>query len=82
MPGYYDWKIRNCPNGAASKVESLLETVEAVEPYLERMWKEGEESFNDKTNTLLASVVEKIDAAEDNLEKAKLELATLLPGHP
>lgn len=82
MPGYYDWKIRNCPAGAIAKAESLLETVEAVEPYLEKMWQEGEESFNERTNAKLASVVEKIDVAEDALEVAKLELATLLPGHP
>jgi len=82
MPGYYNWKIRNCPNGAQSKVESLLETVDAVEQYLQEKWKAGDGSFDDKTNTLLASVVAKIDTAEDSLEAAKLELATLLPGHP
>lgn len=82
MPGYYDWKIRNCPNGAIAKAKSLLETVEAVEPYLEKMWKDGSGSFTPEVNTLLASVVEKIDSAEDSLEAAKLELATLFPGHP
>lgn len=82
MPGYYDWKIRNCPGGAIAKAKSLLETVEAVEPYLERMWKDGGGSFDTKTNAFLSSVVEKIDSAEDSLEAAKLELATLLPGHP
>lgn len=82
MPGYYDWKIRNCPNGAIAKAQSLLETVDAIEPDLHKIWDENGGSFPEKINTLLASVVEKIDAAEESLEAAKLELATLFPGHP
>lgn len=82
MPGYYDWKIRNCPMGAITKAESLLATVEAVDPYLEKMWKDGNGSFTPETNSALAAVVEKIDGAEELLEEAKHDLARFFPGHP
>lgn len=82
MPGYYDWKMLNCGRGAASKVQSFLETLEAAEPYLERRWEAGGESFTDKEAASLAEVVAKLDEAEDALEDAKLKLATFLPGGP
>lgn len=82
MPGYYDWKLRNCQAGATAKSELLRDTIESVDVYLHEMWEAGEGKFPDRVDALLSSVVEKIDLAEDSLEKAKLELATLFPGHP
>lgn len=82
MPGYYDWKIRNCPQGAIAKAESLLATVEAVDVYLEKLWAAGDGSFTPEVNAHLAKCVAVIDEAEDCLEKAKLMLAEFFPGHP
>jgi len=82
MPGYYDWKIRNCGAGAITKAQSLLETFEAVDVYLEREWADGGESFSPEKQVALQGVVEQIDLAEDSLEKAKAMLGDMLPGHP
>lgn len=83
MPGYYDWKIRNCPDGAITKAKSLLQTVEMVDTELHRIWDEnGGKDFPPDTKDLLARVVYMIDTAEENLESAKLLLATLFPGQP
>jgi hypothetical protein len=82
MPGYYDWKIRNCTLGARDKAASLLETMEAVDSTLHAAWDENGGSFPEPMDALLADVVAKIDRAEDALEKARLQLATLFPGHP
>lgn len=83
MPGYYDWKVRNCTEGAMAKASSLLQTMDAADVELHRIWKEGGGSFPPDVNDKLAGVVELIDQAEDCLEKAKLKLADhFLPGGP
>jgi len=82
MPGYYDWKIRNCPEGAIAKAGSFLKTLDEVEPYLLQMWESGKGSFSDEVNAKLKNIVEMIDAAEDNLEAAKHRLAEFFPGGP
>lgn len=82
MPGYYDWKVRNCGRGAIHNAESLLETMEAVDPRLHEIWKENGNSFPEKIDSHLASVVEKIDLAEESLVQAKLQLAQLFEGAP
>jgi hypothetical protein len=82
MPGYYDWKLRNCTVGAITKAQSLLDTFEAVDVYLEREWADGGEAFTADKKADLAAVVEQIDLAEDSLEKAKHMLGAMLPGQP
>lgn len=83
MPGYYDWKVRNCGLGAVTKAQSLLQTMEMVDPELHRIWDEnGGKDFPPDTKDLLARVVNGIDTAEENLEQAKLLLADLFPGQP
>lgn len=82
MPGYYDWKMRNCGLGASYKAQLLLQTLDQVEPDLHKIWDEGGCSFDAKMNAKLAHVVESIDRAEDALEEAKLDLAKLFPGAP
>lgn len=82
MPGYYDWKIRNCTGGAIAKGKSLLATFNEVDPYLIRLWEGQAESFTVDQSAKLAAIVEKIDAAEDALEAAKLALAEFFPGKP
>lgn len=82
MPGYYDWKVRNCTLGAMTKADLLLQTMEMVDPELHKEWHTNDGKFTPKTDALLGEVVAKIDAAEDALEAAKLQLASLLPGRP
>jgi hypothetical protein len=82
MPGYVDWKLRNCPEGAITKAQSLLRTLDAVEPELHKLWDAQGECFTDEQNKDLLAVIAKIDVAEDNLESAKLDLARYLPGCP
>lgn len=82
MPGYYDWKIRNCTLGAKAKADLLMQTFEEVDAYLLEIWKAGEGSFDALTAGKLAAIVEQIDTAEDALEKAKLMLAEFFPGGP
>ena len=80
MPGYYDWKIRNCTMGAQAKANLLMQTFEEVDPYLIRLWESGGEDFSDEEKAKLAGVVGEIDLAEEALEKAKLMLAEFFPG--
>lgn len=82
MPGYYDWKVRNCGKGAIHNVQSLLETMEQVDSRLHEIWERNGNSFPDHVNNLLSSVVEKIDLAEESLVEAKLDLARLFEGAP
>lgn len=82
MPGYYDWKLLNCPLGAKAKADLLMHTVNSVDPYLEKIWKENGESFPPEVDAKLAAIVEDIDEAEACLEKAKHDLAEFFPGHP
>lgn len=82
MPGYHDWKVRNCTLGAKAKADSLLHTMEMVDEELHKEWDAGGGSFKPQTDALLGEVVAKIDAAEDALESAKLQLASLFPGKP
>lgn len=82
MPGYPDWKIRNCTDGAIAKAKSLHQTMEMVDPYLHEIWEAHGGRFPETDNAKLLGVVARIDAAEDALEKAKLSLAEFFPGHP
>jgi hypothetical protein len=82
MPGYYDWKIRNCGDGAIAKADSLRNTMEMVDGELHRLWDAGGGAFTPEINQVLAGVVADIDLAEDALERAKLKLAELFPGFP
>lgn len=82
MPGYYDWKIRNCTGGAIAKAKSLMATFEEVDPYLIELWSGQGDEFDEKQNAALAAVVEQIDTAEEALEQAKLKLAGFFPGLP
>lgn len=82
MPGYYDWKIRNCTAGATSKAKLLMATFEEVDRYLVQLWDSQGETFSDAQNEKLAAIVAKIDSAEDALEEAKLALAEFFPGRP
>lgn len=82
MPGYYDWKIRNCTAGASSKAKLLMATFEEVDPYLVQLWESQGEAFDAKQNEKLAAIVAQIDSAEDALEDAKLALAEFFPGRP
>jgi hypothetical protein len=82
MPGYYDWKIRNCTAGAISKGKLLMATFEEVDPYLMRLWESQGEAFGADQQEKLAGIVAKIDLAEDSLEEAKLALAEFFPGRP
>lgn len=82
MPGYYDWKIRNCTAGATTKAKLLLATFEEVDRYLERLWESQGESFSAEQKGKLDAIVAKIDLAEESLEHAKLALAEFFPGRP
>lgn len=82
MPGYYDWKIRNCTLGAEQKAAALHQTMDMVDHELHEEWSKNGGEFSAATNGTLAEVVAKIDAAEDALESARLQLATLFAGHP
>jgi hypothetical protein len=82
MPGYYDWKIRNCTAGAIAKGKSLMATFNEVDPYLIRLWEGQDETFSELQAAKLAAIVETIDTAEDALEAAKLALAEFFPGKP
>jgi hypothetical protein len=82
MPGYYDWKIRNCGDGAIANAASLRQTMEMVDAELHRIWDENGGSFPPDVNSHLQAVVEDIDEAEEALTRAKLHLAKLFPGHP
>lgn len=83
MPGYYDWKVRNCTDGAITKANSLRETMEMVDSELHRIWNEhGGKDFPSDVKKHLASVVELIDDAEESLELAKSKLAEMFPGQP
>lgn len=82
MPGYYDWKVRNCGKGAIHNAQSLLETMEAVDEKLHKIWKDNGNSFPEGVNKRLAAVVGKIDLAEESLVDAKLALAQLFEGAP
>lgn len=82
MPGYYDWKMLNCPQGAIAKANSLINTLSAVDPHLIEIWEANGKSFPPEINAKLQAVVDEIDEAEDCLEKAKVMLAEFFPGHP
>ncbi len=82
MPGYYDYKLRICPETAIAKAQLLLLTLDRVEPFLHEIWDANDKSFPDDVNSKMKAIVELIDEAEDKLEEAKLELAKFFPGHP
>jgi hypothetical protein len=82
LPGYYDWKIRNCGDGAIAKANSLRQTMEMVDPELHRIWDSNGGEFPLDVKAHLGDVVSEIDAAEDALERGKLLLAKLFPGQP
>ena len=82
MPGYYDWKLRNCSQGAAAKAESFIHTLDQVEEHLHVEWDANKGSFGAETKNRLQKIVDRLDEAEDRLEQAKLELAGFFPGRP
>lgn len=82
MPGYYDWKLRNCSVGAKTKAQSLISTFDEVDPYLIRIWEGQGGEFTAEQIEELAGIVGMIDAAEDSLEEAKLALGKFFPGKP